>query len=186
MRRYSCSNFPYSVYRKTLRPEEIWNFIEIPDSLVNSVESVKAHHAAIENSILEHGIINPVTIITTKEYSEKEVERLRVKSKNIDSKMRKHRPFKTSYLKDPLWFEKDKIPPSTIDDEGIVIVCRLLGGTRLKYAQKHNIPVPCLISDLAHKYRGEKGLSHEEVLESFKDTPARLSYTSLGIEMSFK
>ena len=185
MRKYSPSNFPYRVLLKTLDPHTVWNFIEVPDRVVHMDPKVKAHHEALEESFLEKGIINPILVVTTREYSEREVERLKQKKGNLDKKMKKHRPFKSSYLKDPLWFEKDKIPASAIDENGFILVCRMLGGTRLKYAQKHNLPVPCLISDLVSKYKEIESLGHEEILASFDQEPKRLSYTSYGIEMSF-
>jgi hypothetical protein len=60
------------------------------------------------------------------------------------------------------------------------------GGSRLWVAQKHNIPVPCIINDFTGNYRsGSRILSVEQARSFFRDKNMTLSLTTQGITEAY-
>lgn len=75
----------------------------------------------------------------------------------------------------------DIIPPNRLLLEGTT------GGSRLWVAQKHNIPVPCIVNDYTRKRHSGRLLRNtDEVLELFGDQPMQLSKNPrLGVTVPF-
>lgn len=69
-----------------------------------------------------------------------------------------------------------EIPPN----ETGTLFCELLGGSRLMIAKKHQIPIPCIISDFLKKYQTPI-LTIDEILYFFKDKPQKIVLTTQGV-----
>lgn len=59
------------------------------------------------------------------------------------------------------------------------------GGSRLMTAKKHNLPIPCIVSDTINKFPDAKILTDaEEVRAMFKDRPKTVIFEEEGLNIS--
>ncbi len=78
-----------------------------------------------------------------------------------------------------------RIHPDLREDPEHIITCEQYGGSRLWVAQKHNLNIPCIISDFVDHFEGIEILeSKEAVLNKFVDTPSELTINELGVSMA--
>lgn len=67
------------------------------------------------------------------------------------------------------------------------ICCWNWGGSRLYFAQKHNLPIPCIINDFTNLFpNAEELCSVEDILNKFTDPPTRVKLTPKGIMFTKK
>lgn len=77
---------------------------------------------------------------------------------------------------------KNTLPEYMQEDSKKILVCNLNGGSRLWVAQKHNIDVPCLISDFVEMFpEFAKIDAVQEMKKYYKDDPERLKYGEDGL-----
>ncbi|MEM5878051.1 MAG: hypothetical protein QXF12_04185 [Candidatus Aenigmatarchaeota archaeon] len=63
------------------------------------------------------------------------------------------------------------------------IICYFLGGSRLFIAQKHNLMIPCLVSDFLGKFSDYPSLYHGyEIREKFSNPPKNIKFTKYGLD----
>lgn len=60
-----------------------------------------------------------------------------------------------------------------LDNPKDVIICPGHGGSRLYFAQKHNLPVPCIISDFENRFPEEKTVESFQELNGYFKTKLR-------------
>lgn len=80
------------------------------------------------------------------------------------------------------------LPPEirSLDQELRLVLEGVTGGSRLWVAQKHNIPVPCLINDSTRRFNSSKKISSvNEALEYYKDSSAILRLDNFGISETY-
>ncbi len=86
------------------------------------------------------------------------------------------------------WVPENKIkriPPYLQNDIEKALVCHHLGGSRLWIAQKHNLMVPCLVSDFVEMFpNAEHLMTEEQVMDKFMDKPRRISFSKYGLTVS--
>lgn len=59
------------------------------------------------------------------------------------------------------------------------------GGSRLYIAQKHNLKIPCIISDHCNRFPNEEILYNiDQIYEKFFDLPKAIYFSNKGINMS--
>jgi hypothetical protein len=58
------------------------------------------------------------------------------------------------------------------------------GGSRLYFAQKHNIPIPCIISDHADRFPDAPEITVQQCWKKFTDPPRKIYPTPRGLNMS--
>lgn len=64
------------------------------------------------------------------------------------------------------------------------VICYFLGGSRLFVAQKHNLKIPCLVSDFLGKFSNYPKMIHGyEILKCFEDKPKNIKFTKFGLDV---
>ena len=80
---------------------------------------------------------------------------------------------------DPILF---KTLPKTIQNTNKrFLVCDFLGGSRLYIAQKHDLHIPCIVSDWTGNFPGELCKSPGDIQSKFSE-PVKVSYTTWGVK----
>ncbi len=83
------------------------------------------------------------------------------------------------------WCRENKLstlPLEMQEDPKKILWCGSNGGSRLWVAQKHNLSVPCIISDFVDRFPNEKLLENEEdILVYYKDKPDRITINMYGV-----
>lgn len=86
------------------------------------------------------------------------------------------------------WCPESKIhclPLEMLEDPTKILICCKNGGSRLWICQKHNLDVPCIISDFVEMFPNEKRIitTKEEILECYKDKPRSAKLGSYGVQV---
>ena len=83
------------------------------------------------------------------------------------------------------WCPEKKIselPPEMKEDHSKILMCHSSGGSRLWAAQKHNLDVPCIVSDFCNRFPEGKILKTEQdVLACHKDKPRKITIGGHGV-----
>jgi len=83
------------------------------------------------------------------------------------------------------WCPERKIsdlPLEMQEDHYKILVCHSSGGSRLWAAQKHNLDVPCIVSDFCNRFPEGKILNTEQdVLDCHTDMPKAIKIGSHGV-----
>ncbi len=80
--------------------------------------------------------------------------------------------------------KKDKVAPKNIQDINRLLFCFRQGGSRLWIAQKHNLSVPCIISDFNDNFSHLELLSNEnDIMNKFLDQPKQIYFKKDGVEV---
>lgn len=78
----------------------------------------------------------------------------------------------------------DRVPAELRRDLEKILICDRNGGSRLWVAQRHNIPVPCLISDFVGRFRDLEELNTiEEVESKYADRARKIVANEHGIHI---
>jgi len=80
------------------------------------------------------------------------------------------------------------LPPEmrSADPKSLLLLESLQGGSRLWIAQKHNIPVPCIVNDWTGRFTHSPLTSVEEVMTLYKDKPSTVRFDpKLGLVEAF-
>ena len=66
------------------------------------------------------------------------------------------------------------------------IICNYLGGSRLYITQKHNMEIPCIISDFTEKFNHyEKLITTNQIKEKFTDKNFNIFYLNYGLKLKY-
>lgn len=172
----SLEEVPCKFYYAVLDPHSIWNFLDIPDDLKSHRQEF---YDTLEASVLKEGFRNPIYVMAVKSYPTRKLKRKLDKNSSWRSYHERHDFFWTNDEDNPIWLPRRKIPRDKMSD-GVLLLCRMLGGSRLWVAQKHNIKIPCIISDFTDILGNLKELkSEEEILATFTDS-AKVGFNSYG------
>lgn len=75
------------------------------------------------------------------------------------------------------------VPKNVIADPEKIVVCDFLGGSRLWVCQKHNLDIPCIVSDFTDMFPDAELLNGEkEILAKYRNPPKRVKYESQGLK----
>jgi hypothetical protein len=163
---FEVSEAPYKVRFGILKARDIFNFLEPHNNNIEHMNNRNQFFIKLESSILKYGVRNPVMLWAIPKMKEK------IKGKErfcMYSVMARQQQFLKSKISE-YWYDKDYI-----------LVCRTHGGSRLLIAQKHDLEVPCIISDFCDKYSHLETLnSKEEIKNKFKDKPRKVKLGKLG------
>lgn len=78
----------------------------------------------------------------------------------------------------------DLFPEEVKKNPKRILVCDFMGGSRLWIAQKHNMKIPCIISDFEEVFPDKPILETVEEIESyFKDPPTEIRFEDIGIRI---
>ena len=78
-----------------------------------------------------------------------------------------------------------RLPEEMRENHKKILVCDRHGGSRLWVAQKHNMDIPCIVSDFNDIFPNEKILkTQEEIQKHFMDTPQKIKLNPNGISVS--
>ena len=78
-----------------------------------------------------------------------------------------------------------RLPLHMQEDHSQILTCSSNGGSRLWVAQKHNMEIPCVISDWVGRFSDFKQInSREELLEYYIDEPIRIRPRSFGLRLN--
>lgn len=117
----------------------------------------------LESSILEKGFLNPILVTTglfTPAY------------KTADPDTASDR-----------WFSK--VPPDMRMDLPGLITCERIGGSRLWFAHKHNLDVPCLVNDFGNVFSdAEEIKTVEDAMAKFFSPPDTMYINESGLWIS--
>lgn len=114
----------------------------------------------LEVSILKHGFRNPI-LVTAGLFSK--AYRAADKTTKVDR-----------YI--------EMIPPNKRDNLESLLTTERVGGSRLYWAQKHNLEVPCIVNDFVNSIPNGKILKTEEdVLAYFTDKPITFRMDQTGV-----
>jgi len=76
----------------------------------------------------------------------------------------------------------DTLPEDIQKSLDKTLICLTKGGSRLWVAQKHNLDVPCIISDYVGTYDGQQDLNESGIMSYFKQPGgAKVKYGSRGL-----
>jgi len=85
------------------------------------------------------------------------------------------------------WYQDSKmtrLPPKMKEDSTKILVCHTNGGSRLWIAQKHDLDIPCIVSDFVNRFSRERVLeTDQDVLDCYKDKPSAVKFNSYGIDI---
>lgn len=150
----------YKVYFKKLKANQIYNYVEARRNIKKRLEHNQGSRYTItffenlEKSILEYGIRNPIIALCLR-------------------KERENKALAWFKCGDEFMGFKKKDLPEEYDK---LLICVEAGGSRLYYADKYDIEVPCLICDFTGTINGEIVKSEAEALSYFQDPPRRLFF----------
>lgn len=153
---YNFNNAQYKVKFLELDSGLIYNKLEPSSEQISRTEKERpGFFSKLEESILKEGIRNPISISCLK------------------------------YKKDSIfqWASKEIKFPKTDNyiKDGVLLICRLHGGSRLWTAQKYNLKIPCLVADFADYFTEEPLTTKEELFSCFQDRPKDIQLREFGI-----
>ena len=74
------------------------------------------------------------------------------------------------------------LPQEMQEDSAKILFCHSNGGSRLWFATKHNLIIPCIISDFIDRFKdGVEIKSKEELHSYYKDQPRGINFGEHGI-----
>lgn len=82
---------------------------------------------------------------------------------------------------------KKYLPKEAQEDHTKILACDSNGGSRLYIAKKHNLDIPCLISDFVGRFVKsgfEELKTKEEILQKYKDKPKDIIFSQSGLQVS--
>ncbi len=91
------------------------------------------------------------------------------------------------------WCRENKLshlPIEMQEDHKKILWCGSNGGSRLWVAQKHNLTIPCIISDFVNMFPNELILEadgesvEEKILAYYKDKPKKVTVNMYGVAVS--
>ena len=86
------------------------------------------------------------------------------------------------------WCRENKLhhlPIEMKEDHKKILWCGSSGGSRLWVAQKHNLPIPCIISDFVDRFSNAIVLNtEEEILSHYQDTPKKIKINMYGVAVT--
>jgi hypothetical protein len=89
-------------------------------------------------------------------------------------------PILVNYHKcDPIMLKS--LPKTIQNTPKRFVVCDFLGGSRLYIAQKHNMDIPCIVSDWKGDFPGERCVHPRDIQSKFNDT-VKVIYTTWGLK----
>ena len=144
----------YDVRYAILNSSDIINLVQPPNEKYIEIKNkcYNNFYINLEESILEHGVKNPILV--------------------------------TAGIKgSPLTVRNKHKIPNNIELNDI-IVCDRLGGSRLWVAQKHNLKIPCIISDFINKFFDKEKLeTFEQIYGKFTNRPAKIDADKCGLHV---
>jgi hypothetical protein len=179
MIKYKANPNLYDIYHKYIPSKSIWNFLQLPDQIMNRPEK-KIFYSDLEEDILKNGYRNPILVMAIQPYPQELLNKKLTKNSFWRTCIKLHDFFWTNDEDNPIWLPRHRIPREIMDENKTLLICRMLGGSRLWVAQKNDLEVPCIVSDFCGKFEGEKLKTKEEILSCFKDD-FKMEYTSFGI-----
>lgn len=98
-------------------------------------------------------------------------------------------------IKNPIIITSGYCPPGIVkflpnqylhdEDYSELLVCDRHGGSRLFFAKKHKIPVPCIVNDFNGRFSDLKELSTlKEIKAQFIHKPKKVSHSKDGIHIT--
>lgn len=82
----------------------------------------------------------------------------------------------------PRWRNIRDLPPEVKENNSNrLLVCEVIGGSRLLVAQKYNLDVPCLVSDWVGRFNEMSITDEEKILSYFKHKPGSVDFTPNGL-----
>lgn len=175
---------PYKIKYAQIPSKTIWNFLEIPANLRQQKQDF---YDDLEASILKEGVRNPILVMALKRYPPVKLNKKLRKKSNWRSYHQRHDFWWTNDENEPIWLPRKKTPENCIDKDGVLLICRMLGGSRLWACQKHDLDIPCIISDYCDKFPGLQPLkSQEDILKHFQNSPGKVGFNSYGVFHFFK
>lgn len=77
-----------------------------------------------------------------------------------------------------------KLPPPMKNNKSKILICDRHGGSRLYIAQKHNMEIPCIISDFCNQYKDYPLCKNQnDILAYFRDKPDRIVINVHGVHV---
>lgn len=163
---------PYKVRYKVYKPRRLLNILRPSQEFIKKWNERNGFYAKLEESILKEGIRNPIIVLALKPLPEEQY------SKKFSKKYIYCAAGNEFYR-----FAKKSIPEKFVKSD-ILEICATQGGSRLFYAQKHNIKIPTLVIDFVDKYPKSPPLTtEEEIKRYFKDPPDQVLFKNTGIQL---
>lgn len=64
------------------------------------------------------------------------------------------------------------------------LICNIHGGSRLFVCQKHNLDIPCIVSDFNNRFKNAPNLYDvKEIFSLFENKPERIIYSKYGLDL---
>ena len=80
----------------------------------------------------------------------------------------------------------ERVPPYMANDHTKIIICLSGGCSRLYFAQKHNLNIPCIIADFADKFKDlEQLYTEEDICSKYKDPPEQFILNERGVFLRY-
>ena len=151
-KRYSFENAPFKTKYVRALPNSIFNYAKCSGLPENTPERIERYQK-IENSILTDGFYNPISVVGG-------IQQL----------------LNLQQLKPNL------LPSEMAENPDEAVVCYSHGGTRLYFAQKHNIKIPCIVADFTNRFPNGKVIeSVKELRGYFKSELKKCLITPTGL-----
>lgn len=78
-----------------------------------------------------------------------------------------------------------EIPPELRVEPSEMLVCEILGGSRLHIAQKLGIAIPCIVNDWVNRFPNALKLNtNKDIKKAFSDPPDLIYFTEKGVRTS--
>lgn len=121
---------------------------------VDNLNKENGFYNKLEKSILKNGFRNPILV---------DAGSCRLMRKGIQN------PF---------------LPIEMQQDHAKILTCNYNGGSRLMIAQKHNLQIPCIISDFVDRFPNFKLLkTKKDIISCYTDPPFRISFNAQGLRL---
>ena len=154
-------NRPYRIYYGMVRAKDIFNYVgyTVTPARIAKVNARTGFYRLLEESILEKGIRNPILVCSGWPYGG-------------NWRLAKRIP---RYL-----------PKYMSEDHSKILICDRNGGSRLYFAQKFDIEIPCIISDYCNRFDDQKMKllnTENDVRSCYQDQPGRILFDDRGIDI---
>jgi len=147
---------PYSGGPEGWDEESIKKREEVALRYIKTLNDDRQFYIKLEKSILKEGFRNP--ILVTAGYCPK------IKDRGRNGRL-------------PIFMQQD---------HSKILTCNINGGSRLWIAQKHNLEIPCIISDFVDRFTQFRLLKNiDDIFSCYKDKPQKILVTKDGIRVRF-
>lgn len=164
---------PYKIRYAKVKPRHVVNLLRPSAFFLDEWNNKNSFYENLEQSIIKEGIRNPILVIAVRP----------IPFDNYTPQMKKRYRYYQAGTKH-YRFSRKSLPPEYANGNKELIACATHGGSRLFYAQKHNVMIPALIMDFIDKFRRMKTIHNkDDIFKYFKDKPDEIILSETGIKI---